>query len=115
MDVAADQFEFFQFPVLAAQKPRSALRELFDVIDQHGPILSQAMVAKALGVSGSRVGQFVDDGRLATVELHGKRMVTLAALDLFLTEERKNGRPYSVAKFVSDFQALPDSQKKGWK
>jgi hypothetical protein len=82
------------WPVIEQTTPkRGILRELIDTIREHGPVVPQATAAAALQVSRQRVFQLVSEGRLATVTIGGVRHVPMAALELFMTEERKAGRP----------------------
>jgi predicted XRE-type DNA-binding protein len=76
-------------------RKRNPFRRYLDLSREHGGLATQAMIAEALGVTRSRVGQFVNEGRLTTVEALGRRWVTVSSFEMFLTEERKNGRPLS--------------------
>lgn len=92
MEFAISQAELF--PVVAtATRRRSRFAEMLEAIEKHGPLLSQAVVATGLDLSRERIRQLTSAGRLPTVDVHGHKLIPLAALDLFLTEERKNGRP----------------------
>lgn len=92
MDIA--QSDLFGFPLLEQNvKPKSALRQLVDATNTHGPLATPAMVAAALGVSRQRIHQLIEQGRLATVNVGSERMIPAVALDSYWTDERKNGRP----------------------
>ncbi len=94
MELTIEQAEMF--PSIAASTPRkrSPLREMVDAISVHGPLLPQAFMHIALDVSRQRIDQLIQDGKLATIELSGKKFVPLAALDVYLSGERKVGRPF---------------------
>ena len=92
MEITFDQRELF--PVIAtAVKKRSFVVQLLDAAEEHGPLFTQAMVARALELSRQRVGKLVDDRSLESVNVAGHRLIPAAALNLFLTRERKVGRP----------------------
>jgi len=90
---AAAQAEFFQFPVMAAAPVRSIRHQMREAVEKHGPLFPQGFIPLVLDLSRQRVAQLIDNGHLATVSLGGKTWVPMAALDLFLSEERKAGRP----------------------
>jgi hypothetical protein len=105
MEMTANQVELFDFPIVERQgKKRSALRQMLDAIDKHGPLCPQSFVHGFLGLSKSRISQFIQEERLAVVEIAGKNFVPFASLDLFLTEERKNGRPIEIPNTFSEFR-----------
>ena len=84
--------ELLLFPVIEEKVSLfSGARKFLKAFEENGGLLTQAMVAQALGVSRARVNQYVERGRLATVSVNGRRYVSVASLELFLTEERKNG------------------------
>jgi hypothetical protein len=94
MELTIEQAEMF--PSIAASTParkRSPLREMIDAISVHGPLLPQGFMHIALDMSRQRVHQLIADGRIATIHVAGKQFIPLAALDVFLSEERKTGRP----------------------
>lgn len=49
--------------------------------------------AELLGVSPSRVSQLLSDGKLATKEFHGRRMVTLESINERITHKPAPHRP----------------------
>ncbi len=105
MDATA-QAEMFDFPVIDARtKSRSKLRQYIEATIKHGPLISQSMAAEALSLHRSRIGQLVDAGRIATVEIAGTRYIPGSALELFMVEERKTGRPMKPAKFSALIRA----------
>lgn len=111
MDSVSDaQMDLAGFPADRVRKP-SVLRDLAEVFEQHGPVVPQHMVAKLLGVSKQRVGQFVDAGRLAVVKLGGHQYVPYEALRYFLADERKNGRPFKLAEFAVESPLVKLAEK----
>jgi hypothetical protein len=91
MEVAFDQAEFFDFPRIEAKK--SVVREVIEATGKHGPLLPQYLVVAALKLSKQRVSQLIDQGKLAVVEIDGRNWIPAQALELFLSEERRAGRP----------------------
>ncbi len=94
MEMMADQAELF--PVLGAipqTRKRSPLREMLDAMERHGPLFPRAFLPMALDLSRQRVADLVNDGRIATIQVAGREMVPVAALEAFLSLERKTGRP----------------------
>ncbi len=93
MEMMAAQTELFPvFPTIAASaSKRSPLREMLDAFEKHGHLVPQMFVHVALDISKQRAHQLIAGGRIATIEVAGKPYVPMAALDLFLTEERKTG------------------------
>lgn len=82
------------FPVIEdASRKRSGLRVFMDAIERHGPMIERAHIPVVLDVSKQRVHQLVEQGRIATVVVQGRVFVPLASLELYLADERKNGRP----------------------
>jgi excisionase family DNA binding protein len=94
MEVTGDQWELFPNIAKAKPKAKGRFREFLDACDEHGPLMTQAMAAVGLDLGRSRVGQLVDEGRIATVRVGEERLIPLAAFELFVTEERKSGRPW---------------------
>lgn len=93
MDVSA-QAEFFDFPVIEEKAKRGVLRQYLALTREHGALVPLPMVAVAAGVSHQRISVLVDQGRLASVAIGDRRYVPAAALEFYLTEERKSGRPW---------------------
>jgi hypothetical protein len=92
------QYEFFQehFPVIEEKNGASFISEYIEAHNEHGPLLSQALVAGALKVSRQRVHQLVEKGRIAIIEVGGHRFVPAAVLNLFLTHYRRGERPTEI-------------------
>jgi hypothetical protein len=103
MEMTIDQAELFAaFPTISATaRKRSPLREMLDAVERHGPLVPQAFVHIALEVSKQRAHQLLSEDRIATIEVVGRTMVPLAALDVFLSEERKTGRPTKDTACIS--------------
>jgi hypothetical protein len=92
MEAVAEQGVLF--PVIEQRaRRRSALRDYMDALDLHGPLLPRSMVPLVLDVSRQRVAELVDADRIASIVVHGKEFVPIAALEIFLADERKSGRP----------------------
>ncbi len=111
MDFTAEQFEMF--PVLCGQtKPKSKFRQWLDATDKHGPLLTPVLAAAAAALSRQRIHTLINEGRLATVEVGEHRMVPVAALELFLAEDRPNGAPRknSPSSLSQTFTAVYDRQ-----
>ncbi len=101
MDAIA-QAEFFDYPVIEEKaKKRSTFRQYVDALNEHGHLLQIPMVAAALGVSRQRVSFLVTEGRLASLAIGPHSYIPAASLELFLTEERKNGRPFAQPSALS--------------
>jgi hypothetical protein len=81
------------------------LSEVKRIMNEKGVVLPQHMVAGLLGLSKTRIGQLIDDGRLDSVAIHGMRYVTENSVVAFAKEERKNGRPIKAV----------DSKRELWK
>lgn len=93
MDTFAEE-QGVLFPVMEAKlRVQSPARRFLEFSREHGGLVPQQMVADSLGISHQRVSQFIESGRLIAVEVGGRRYVSGASLELFLTEERKAGRP----------------------
>jgi hypothetical protein len=96
MEMTIDQAELFPtFPTIAATaRKRTPLREIMDAIEKHGALIPQAFTHVALDISKQRAHQLITAGRIATIEVAGKSFVPIAAIDIYLSEERnKGGRP----------------------
>lgn len=92
MEATFDQLELLP-NVERRTRSKSVLRQLMEATQEHGFLGTQSQVAAALGLSKQRVNQFVNEGRLPSIEIGGKKLVPIAALEFFIAEERKNGRP----------------------
>jgi hypothetical protein len=97
MDILADQAELFPFAQIDDKAGRrSTLRRYIEATMEHGPLVPQTMIAATLGVSKQRVAQFIDQGRLASITIDDRRFVPAASVDVFMTEQRSNGRPRKI-------------------
>lgn len=85
--------DLFGSVIEAEARPRSVLHEWKEAIAKHGPLMPRASVPFCVELSNERVRQLIDKGRIATVWVHNREYVPFEALDLFLSEERKSGRP----------------------
>jgi len=91
METDIEQVELFPFLGSVQKAERSPFRQWLEATKNHGPLMTSFLAASALGVSRQRVHQFVQEGRLATVDVTGQRMIPAASLDLFMSEERGRG------------------------
>ncbi len=106
MEVTADQAELFPVIIQQAQteRPKSALRQFLDALSTHGPLVPRGYLPALLDLSNERVRQLVDAGRIATLDLGGRQMVPVAAIEAFLAQERKTGRPVREHTFREAFR-----------
>jgi Helix-turn-helix domain len=92
MEATFDQAELF--PVLERKAKRKGfLHELMEANEEHGVLMAPSWVAHVLAVSRQRIYQLIEKQQLATVKVCGRVMVPVAAIEAYLAEERKNGRP----------------------
>lgn len=78
-------------------KAWSELQEFKAKVKLVGMFVPQSLVADGLGLSKQRVSQFLDQGRLETVELCGIRYVSFRSLVEFARRPRvRSGRPRKV-------------------
>lgn len=111
MDATVEQLEMLEFPVIAENSgKRSFLRQYIDATREHGPLATQGQIAGAMGVSRQRIHELVNAGRIASVRVGELRYVPCSAYELFLTEERRVGRPLHDPKF---FDIVRGSWKHG--
>lgn len=103
------------FPVIEERsfRHRSVLREWKEAIEKHGPLLPRPSIPFCVDLSRQRVKELIDQGRIATVEVHNREYVPMAALEVFLAEERKSGRP--VADVVLGSKVWRDRSRDLWK
>lgn len=104
MEVAASQGELF--PVLQEKvRKRSPLWHYVKATTQHGPLAPPAMVAASLGISRQRVYQLMDEGRLESIEVDGKKFIPAHKLEEFLLIARKSGQhsEFHVPERYSEF------------
>jgi hypothetical protein len=112
MDATVDQLDLIEFPHIEGKtKKRSTLRQMLDAIERHGPLLPQSMMAGALDLSKQRVSQLIEEGKLASVEVAGKHFIPAAALELYLTEEKKAGRPFDPVSRWATFKRITKAIK----
>lgn len=89
------------------------LREVRAVQSKVGEVIPQGFVADLLGLSTQRIGQFLDEGRLEGVSIHGRRYVTVRSIEQFAQVERKNGRPVKGAVSNKDVWKAAQRAAKG--
>jgi hypothetical protein len=90
---ATAQLEMFPLTEQRVRR-KGFLREVLEAFDQHKVLMPPAWVAHALALSHQRVSQLIDQGRLATVEVRGRKLVPIASIEAWIADERKNGRPF---------------------
>lgn len=108
MDVSITEFPFVgELP----KRERSAIRRIWDDIHeivelqrQMGPVLPTGLAADALGVSPTRIQQFVNMGRLQAIAFKGKNFIVASSLVEFAKlEKSKGGRPCKASE--ADFES----------
>ena len=83
---------FAEFPVTAEKTSRKGfLWRYLELTMEQGALVPLRYVDDALGVSKQRVHQLVAGGRLPLIQIGDRKFVPAAALELFLTEDRKTG------------------------
>lgn len=87
-------------------------QELGEIAKREGMLVPQTYAAKILGVSKQRVWQFVEEGRLRSVEVNGVRFVGEKSLIEFCKMERKSGRPVQAGR---DLEAGESADAVAWK
>ena len=93
-------------------KVLDVMKEFREVTAQRGPVIPVTVAAEMLGVSRSRVCQFMDSGRLQYYVLGDMRHPFLNSVEAFLRQPRlKGGRP---RKPVGVLQGLAMGVKAGW-
>jgi len=100
---AAAQGQLFDYPVIAERK-RSTLRQMLDAIDEHGSLCPQSLIHGFLELSHQRVSQLCADGRFTVIRIGKINFVPFAEINVFMTEERKSGRPCKIPDTFSDFR-----------
>jgi len=88
----AVQPEFFDF--IESKAKRGIFRLYLEATREHGHLATVPMIAAALGLSKQRVAFLISQGRIASVRIGAHSYVPLTALELFLSEERRQGRPF---------------------
>jgi len=89
-----------EFPFIEQKTEKGVFRQYWECTREHGQLASASMVAAAIGVSKQRVHVLIKQGRIATVKVGKRKYVPLAALELFLTEECKAGRPFKAGSLL---------------
>jgi hypothetical protein len=110
MEVTIDQAELFPNVELYAKK-RPVLRQFMDAVEREGPLLPRAMVPYVLDVSRQRIQQLIDEDRIATVMVGEREFVPVAALNAFMADERKGGRPVKELTLRESFRRNLPSRK----
>jgi len=108
----AAQSEFAGFPESTAESAEGPLSQYLRLSRESGGLIPQAMLPEALGLSRSRVSQFISEKRFHVHVIGGTNFVTAESFEAFLLEERKSGRPWdkptvkqmgrAVGAFVSE-------------
>jgi len=82
------------------KREKSKVGKMLDVISdfervqcERGPIISQHVIADVLGVSRQCVNQWVNQGRLESVQIGETRFVFIASFREFAKRQRVVGRP----------------------
>ena len=95
--LTTDQSRVFSL-LPSRSKSNKIFREWLAAVEKHGPLMTPSMAAAALALSRQRVHMFINENRIATVRVGDERLVPLAALDRFMSQERRNGRPSRVRR-----------------
>lgn len=98
-----DQAELFPRIEERAGK-RSAFRQFLDAVEKHGPLIARGHIPVVLDLSRQRVHELIKGGRIATVEVNGREFVPMAALEVYLSDERKNGRPVKELTLAESYR-----------
>lgn len=75
----------------------SPLEKAAAIVREHGPIVSQSIVWKDLGISKQRVSHLVSTGRFQTFEIAGETWITVESVQAYKAHPRKGGRPRKAA------------------
>jgi hypothetical protein len=92
MDGMTEQGELFAVLEQKAKR-KSLLHEWLEAHQRHGVLMPPVWVGHVLAVSRQRVDELIQKRQLASIVVRGRRFVPVAAIDAYLAEERKNGRP----------------------
>jgi hypothetical protein len=79
-------------------KALDAMAELETITAERGPLIPQAVAAKIVGVSGTRIGQLLDAGAMDFHTVNGDRYIFVRSFREFAKRERKTGRPPGPSK-----------------
>lgn len=97
--------EALEFPFTATmpKREKSKLTKVWELLqrmkqisDTEGDLVPVMMAAKLLGISRSRVDQFVQEGRLKRYEIDGHVFLTENSIVECAKTERRNGRPLKI-------------------
>jgi len=97
--------EALEFPFTAAmpKREKSKLAKCWELLQRmkaisatEGDLVPLMMGAKLLGISRSRVDDFVRDGRLKRYDIDGHVFLTENSIVECARTERKNGRPLKI-------------------
>ena len=95
-------------PGLVEQGARAlaeVMRQYEEATKEHGPIVPMATVAEQLGVSTQRVQNLVNEGRIASVGIAGRRWVIgKSALEYLAAGPRKPGRPKKLTVLGNSYR-----------
>lgn len=102
MKTIAAEYDFPFVAALPKAERKSRLAAVADMVSEVervyarcGPILPQSAVASILGVSRARVGQLVEEGRLESAVVSGRRYVLVRSLTTF--QKGLPGRPKKLS------------------
>lgn len=113
MEAVVEQWELFPNLRRFADRQVSRLDQFLDAVDRHGALIPQAMVHGLVDLSKQRVSVLIREGRIASLKIGGRVFVPVAALELFLSEERKDGRPVTEKIDIKDYrESVERAQRK---
>lgn len=94
------QIEMFDLPPVAAEwEAPSPMERLMHITRTFGPIMTQSLLVKELGLSKQRISQLVNQGRFEIFTIEGEKWVTVRSVEEFRrTEKSLGGRPKKEAK-----------------
>jgi hypothetical protein len=76
--------------------------DLHKTFEEKGILVPVSLAAKCLGVSRTRIHQFISDGRLDIEVVDGHLFITENSLVKLAQTERKNGRPFQYPTGVKE-------------
>ncbi len=81
---------------------KRVVREYEAAVAAHGVVVPIITVAESLGVSHQRVGSLLDEGRIASVMVTGRRYVKAESVFAYLAAgPGKPGRPKKLSKVMN--------------
>jgi hypothetical protein len=89
-----------------AERARRRLSLLKAMVASKGLYVPVALTAEILGVSVQRVHDIVRQGHLEKVQVHALTFITESSLVEYVHSERRNGRPPSLPKTVTEMARL---------